>query len=391
MHTITRSIIETTQALGRQFRVVVITGPRQAGKTTLARTAFPNHAYVSLEDPDVRALAESDPRGFLERYPDGVIFDEIQRVPELLSYVQTAVDIERRTGRFVLTGSSNVLLHAHVSQSLAGRACFLELPTLTFAEQNTVGLAPTSPEEAILRGGYPEVVAEGLDTVAWHNAYVASYVERDIRQLIQVRDLAAFQKFLRLCAARTGQLWNRAAVGADAGISATTVDAWVSALQASYIIFFLQPYHRNFGKRLTKSPKLYFCEPAIAARLLGLSTTAQVRDNPLWGALFENWVIADIRKAYANRGQPAPLWFWRDHRGTEVDLIVEIAGKPNPVEIKAGQTIADDWFNALKTWQAWAGVDAGPATLIHGGAVGGKWGGQCRLLPWQKASAVVGE
>ena len=390
MYKVIRDALRTARDLGDQFRVVVITGPRQAGKTTLARAAFPDHAYVSLEDPDVRLLAEEDPRGFLGRYPEGVILDEVQWVPSLLSYVQTEADTRRRPGRFVLTGSSNLLMHAHISQSLAGRACFLELPTLTFAELTEAGLAPETPESAILRGGYPEVAAEHLDPVAWYGAYVASYAERDVRQLIQVRDLWAFQRFLRLCAARTGQLWNRASVGADAGVSAATVDAWASALEASHLVFFLRPYHRNFGKRLTKAPKLYFNDPAIAARLLGLSTPKQVRDNPLWGALFENLVVSEIRKGYANLAQQPPMWFWRDHRGTEVDLVVESGGRPCPVEIKAGQTIARDWFDALEAWRGWAGSAAGPAALVYGGPAESSWGGWCGIRPWKEVGALFG-
>ena len=383
MQSIPRTALETVRSLGRQFRVVVITGPRQAGKTTLARRAFPDHDYVSLEDPDVRLLAEGDPRGFLVRHPGGVILDEVQRVPSLLSYLQTEVDAARRPGRFVLTGSSNLLMHAQVSQSLAGRACFVDLPTLSLAEAVSAGRGPKTPEEAVLRGGYPEVVAEGLDPVAWYGAYLASYVERDVRQLVQVRDLAAFQRFLRLCAARVGQLWNRAAVGADAGVSAATVDAWVSVLEASHVVFFLRPYHRNFGKRLTKSPKLYFHDPALAARLLGLSTPAQVRDNPLWGALFENLAVSEVRKGFANAGQVPPMWFWRDQRGSvEVDLVVEEAGLARPFEIKAGQTVAGDWFAGLEAWRAWAGAAAGPAALIYGGREAFTWKEWCRIVPW---------
>jgi predicted AAA+ superfamily ATPase len=389
MQTIARTALGKIRSLGEQFRVVVITGPRQAGKSTLARVAFPEHAYVSLEDPDVRLLAEGDPRAFLARHPGGLILDEVQRVPALLSYVQTEVDAARRPGRFVLTGSSNLLMHAQVSQSLAGRACFVDLPTLSLSEASAAGFAPASPEEAVWRGGYPEVVAEGLDPVVWYNAYLASYVERDVRQLVQIRDLATFQRFLRLCAARVGQLWNRAAVGADAGISAATVDAWASVLEASHVVWFLRPYHRNFGKRLTKSPKLYFHDPALAARLLGLATPAQVRDNPLWGSLFENLALAEVRKAYANRVQTPPLWFWRDQRGSvEVDLITEEGGLARPVEIKAGQTVASDWFAGLAAWRAWAGPAAGPASLVYGGSAETSWQGWCRVLPWATAGTL---
>ena len=373
--------------LAKQFRVLVITGPRQAGKTTLAKMAFPKHAYQTLEDPDIRQWAQEDPRGFLRSHDDGLIIDEVQRVPSILSYLQSEVDSERKPGRFILTGSSNLLMHAEVSQSLAGRAFFFELTPFSLAEEKKSKIDTQDLEKAVFRGGFPEVVVEGIEPTAWYKAYIASYMERDVRQLIQIRDLSTFQRFLQLCAARTGQLWNRAAVGSDAGISAATVDAWASALEASHLVTFLRPHHNNFGKRLTKSPKFYFNDSALAVRLLGIQSAEQCRTHPLWGSLVETWVISQIRRSYLNQGEEPPMWFWRDHRGLEIDLLIERENKLYPVEIKAGETIASDWLSPIKTWQKWAQGNSGEATLIYGGYRRMTRSG-AMMIPWNQVEKV---
>lgn len=388
---IAREALATVHEWARIFRVVVLTGARQSGKTTLARLAFPEHAYRSLENPDVRALALTDPRAFLAGADTGTgcILDEVQRSPEVLSYLQGVVDLDPRPGRWILTGSAQIHLIEAVTQSLAGRAGMIALPTCSHRELRAAGCAADRLAEAVVRGGYPEPAARNLPVEPWYNAYLGSVLERDLRQVLQVRDLDAFQRFVRLCAGRVGQLINRAALGADAGIDASTVDRWLSALQAAHLVFLLRPHHRNFGKRLIKAPKLYFCDTGLAARLLGIVDAAQAALHPCWGGLVENWAIAEIQRTFANAGRPAPLWFWRDHRGVEIDCLVESAGRLLPIEIKAGTTIASDWWNGLQTWRRWAGDEAGPATLIHGGeaAVDGPHG--IRILPWHAAAQAA--
>jgi predicted AAA+ superfamily ATPase len=265
---------------------------------------------------------------------------------------------------------------------LAGRAFFFELSPFSIMEEIKGGVAIDDLAEVVFRGGYPEVVAESLEVTPWYNAYISSYVERDVRQLIQLRDLSTFQRFLQMCAARTSQLWNRSSIGSDIGVTANTIDSWVSALEASHLITFLKPYHRNFGKRLTKAPKFYLNDSGLAARLLGIQSPEQCKTHPLWGSLVETWVLSQIRREYTNEGEQAPIWFWRDHRGTEVDVIIEQDNKAYPIEIKAGETMASDWLRPIELWNTWAKDAAGEATIIYGGAHKMTRSGGVRILPW---------
>lgn len=370
------------------FRVIAIVGARQSGKTTLARTVFADLPYVSLEDPDQRRLANEDPRGLFASLPRGAILDEVQRCPDLLSYLQGIVDADPRPGRWILTGSAHLHLIEAVSQSLAGRAGLLELPTCSQDECTQAGVATTDLGEALVRGGYPEPISRGLPPDVYYQAYLSSVLERDLRQVVQVRDLEIFRRFTALCAGRVGQLINRASLGAEAGVSADTVDRWLAALQAAHLIFLLRPHHANFGKRIIKAPKLYFADPALAVRLLGVRNAEQARTHPLWGSLVENWVIAEIRRGFANRGEVPPLWFWRDHHGDEIDLLIETSTGLVPVEIKAGATLASDWFVGLRRWRAWAGAQAGPAHLICGAQTVIAAPSDIHVLPWHQAGRV---
>jgi len=379
---IPRLALQTAHSWASIFRVVAIVGPRQSGKTTLARQAFPDHPYRSLEDPDRRELARSDPRGFLAALPDGAILDEVQRCPDLLSYIQGLVDADPRPGRWVLTGSLHLHLVEGVTQSLAGRAGLLELPTCSLAELRAAGLAAKDPLAAILLGGYPEPAARALPPEIWYQAYLDSVLERDLREVVQVRDLDRFRRFVGLCAGRVGQLVNRTSLGADAGVDASTVDRWLSALQATHLVYLLRPHHSNFGKRLIKAPKLYFGDPALAARLLGIRDREQLATHPLRGGLFENWVVSEFRRRWLVRGERPPLWFWRDHRGAEIDLLIDIGGRLKPVEIKSGATLADDWFSTLATWRRWAGAAADPAMLVYGGEEAGVGPDDTAIVPW---------
>lgn len=388
---IPRQAVTLAQEWGSIFRVLVIAGLRQSGKTTLARMAFPRHAYCSLEDPDRRLSASDDPRGFLAQFGtgDGVIIDEIQRCPDLVSYLQAVVDADQRPGRWVLTGSAHFHLIEAVTQSLAGRAGLFELMTCSYDELLQADLAPQSVDVALLRGGFPEPAFKALPIDPWCRAYLASVLERDLRQVIQVRDLDAFQRFVGLCAGRVGQLINRASLGADAGVSAETVDRWLSALQAAHLIFLLRPHHANFGKRLIKAPKLYFTDVALATHLLGIKNEAQLGLHPLRGNLFENLVIAELRRQWCHAGERPPLFFWRDSRGTEIDLIIERPTGLSAIEIKAGQTIAKDWFRTLHTWRSWAGTQAEHLAIVYGGDQPQPGISGVGVLPWHHVATLA--
>ena len=361
-----RTAHERLLRLARGFPVVVVTGPRQSGKTTLARSAMAGHAYVSLEDPDVRRQVAADPRGFLAAHAAGVVLDEAQRVPELLSYLQTAVDADRRPGRYVVTGSQNLLLSQAVGQSLAGRAGFLELLPLSYTEGGT-SFAALSLDELLLRGSYPALHTTDVAAADWHASYVASYLERDVRSISRIADLLQFQRFMRMMAARCGQLLNLNAVANDLGVAQTTARDWLTVLEATYVVFRLPPFHTNFGKRLVKTPKLYFHDTGLAAWLLGVRDAATLNTHPMRGALFENLCISDYVKHLRHSGGAGTPYFWRDNIGNEVDLLIEQGGVLQPVEFKSGATFQTDWLRGLHTWQRHAArARQGPPLLVCG-------------------------
>ena len=378
---ISRNAKETVLRLCKGFPIVVVTGPRQSGKTTLVRSVFPDKPYVSLEDLDVRSFAESDPRSFLAGFPDGAIFDEVQRCPDLFSYLQSIVDDKRQMGRYILTGSQQFGLLSGITQSLAGRVGMVQLLPFSHGELMSAGLAASSPEEIIYTGSYPPLYDRELAPADWYPGYVSTYLERDLRQLIQVRNLSLFQLFLRMCAARTGQLLNLSSVANDCGITHNTAKAWISVLEASYILFLLQPHHKNFNKRLIKSPKLYFYDTGLAAWLLGIQSQDQIMTHSLRGALFETWVVSELVKGRFNRGLHSNLYFWRDSAGNEVDVLVEHGGHLLPVEIKSGRTITADYFSGLNKWLALAGNSSGRARLVYAGD-DEQQRSNCMVVPW---------
>lgn len=362
---INRTATATLKQLATWYHAVALTGPRQAGKTTLAQAVFPDKPYRSLEDPDQREFALSDPRGFLAQFPDGAILDEVQRSPELFSYLQTHIDADRRMGLYILTGSQQFSLNQSISQSLAGRVGYLHLLPFTYEELRE-GYAPENLEAMLLHGFYPPVFDRGVPPHVWYADYVATYIERDLRQMINVRDLAVFQRFLRMCAARTGQMLNLSALAADCGITHNTAKSWISILEASYLVVLLPPWHRNLGKRLVKTPKLYFLDTGLAAWLAGVRNPADLELGAMRGALFENWVVSEFTKHLCNHALPNRLYFWRDSTGNEVDLLVEHGPETVfPIECKAGQTVAGDWFKPLQGFCQAAGV--ANSALIYGG------------------------
>ncbi len=367
---IERNITPILQHLASQYPVITLTGPRQSGKTTLAKNQFPDKAYVTLEDPDARRYATDDPRGFLANYPHGAIFDEIQRTPQLASYLQGVVDADPQPGRFVLTGSHQFELMHHVSQSLAGRTAVLRLLPFTLAEVQRLPASDTLPElaQTLLSGFYPRIHDKKLNPSQALADYFATYVERDLRQFAAVHDLQRFERFVRLCAGRTGQLLNLNSLGNDAGVSHVTARTWIDLLQTSYIVHLLPPWFTNTGKRLIKSSKLYFYDVGLACWLLGLRTPEQVARDPLWGSLFENFVIMEAIKDRLNAGESAEMYFYRDSEGNEVDLLLPTGGQLHAIEIKAGATVNPDYFKGLKTFAAHHPDKVSGGCVVYGGA-----------------------
>jgi uncharacterized protein len=354
----------------RHFPVLVVTGPRQSGKTTLCRAAFPRLPYVSLELPDVRRRALDDPKGFLREYSEGAVLDEVQHTPELLSYLQVDVDARPRPGRYVLTGSQHFGLRQSVTQSLAGRAAMLELLPFSRGELRAGKMAKADLFEVLWAGGYPAIHARKIPPDQWLPSYVATYVERDVRQLLNVTDLLAFQTFLRLCAGRTGQLLNLSALGADAGITHNTARSWLGVLEASYICFRLPPYFRNVGKRLLKTPKLHFHDSGMACYLLGIRNPDELRHHPLRGAIFESWVLSEIVKIQVHGGAVSDLTFFRDSHGLEADGVVQAGGRALLLEAKSGETVSSDAFDNLDRVAAALTQGTKQATekvVVHGG------------------------
>lgn len=385
---IPRAAAHTLERLAKGFPVVVLTGPRQSGKTTLAKSVFKDKAYVSLENPDEREFALQDPKRFLQRFPNGAVIDEVQRCPGLLSWLQGWVDERGVMGDFVLTGSAQFDLVAGITQTLAGRVGRVELLPLSAEELAGAHLAAADLNTALFRGGYPALYDREVSPQDWFANYIATYLERDVRQLIAVRDLSQFQTFVKMCAARTGQLLNLTSLGADCGISSVTARHWLSVLESSYIVTLLQPHHRNFGKRLVKSPKLYFCDVGLAAWLLGIRDAATLDTHAARGALFETYVISELAKQRMNAGQSRDLYFWRDNVGHEVDVLIESPQGLQALEIKSGSTFASDWTDGLKKWQKFAGEESIQPSLVYGGTQSYEREA-CHVWGWQDIGRIT--
>ncbi len=361
-----RTIIATLKKSARSFPAVVLTGPRQSGKTTLLQRIFgKTHTYVSLENPDVRQRVLADPVGFIRSVKRGVILDEIQQAPELFSYVKSSIDEDRRPGKWIITGSQNFTLMRTVSESLAGRAAILTLLPFSVAEMKGEGAHSQEMKDALRdrdsiahnsvsvgtilwKGLYPELSThKQMDRDIWLGSYINTYLERDIRNLQQVGDLRQYEVFLRACAMRTGQILDISGLARDVGVSFTTAQRWLSLLETGYQLFFLQPYYKNYGKRLTKRPKLYFVDVGIASYLLGFRSVSDITNSPLYGALFETLVVSDILKRYLHRGRSAPLYYVRTHDDLEIDVVIEESQKLTLVEIKSTQTVRPSHASSL--------------------------------------------
>ena len=347
---IQRKIQAELAQLAEEYKVVTITGPRQSGKTTLAKMQFPDYDYINLEDPETRNLAEKDAREFLHRHPAPIIIDEIQRLPMLLSYIQVECDKSNKKGQYILTGSHQPALKAGISQSLAGRTAVLQLLPLSIEELSAAGIT-LDRDEYIFKGFMPQLYEENIDITRFYRNYYMTYVERDARQLVNIRNFTAFETFIKLLAGRVGQLVNLQSLSNDVGVSSTTISEWLSILEASYIIFRLPPYFENFGKRQTKSAKIYFTEVGLAAYLLELENPGMVTRDPLMGNLFENMVVVEALKKRYNMGKDAGLYFFRDSHGMEIDLLQASARKLYPFEIKAARTYCSEFAKNIEKFR----------------------------------------
>lgn len=361
--TLSKKLVESA----RKFPIVAVTGPRQSGKTTLVKSVFPGKPYVSLEDLDIREFAISDPRGFLNGYPKGAVLDEAQRVPELFSYLQTVVDAKNKPGMFILTGSQHFLLMEKLSQTLAGRVHILDLLPFSLEELAGTKSMPRTPEEWIFKGMYPRIHDKKIDPRDWCQSYIRTYLEREVRLIKNVTDIATFQRFLKMCAGRTGQLLNLSSLANDCGITHNTAKAWIGVLEASFIVHTLNPYHRNFSKRLVKMPKLYFYDTALVCSLAGVRRVQELKTHSLRGSLFETAVISELIKQRRNRGILFPLYFWRDKTGNEIDCVLEKGERLIPLEIKSGRTVAEDFFKGINYWDKVARPRQMSSYLIYAG------------------------
>lgn len=378
---IERQTTERLKKLAAQFKSVAITGPRQSGKTTLAKQVFPDKQYASLENPDTRLMAQTDPRGFLAQFPKGAILDEIQQAPELFSYLQEILDNSNDTGLFILTGSNNFLLQQSISQSLAGRIAMLYLMPFHFDEL-TEQTRSQDANEWILNGFYPPVHFQPVEAPEWHRNYLTTYVERDVRMVKNITNLSLFERFVRVVATRNAQELNLSAIGIETGLDAKTVQSWIGILESSFIIFLLRPFHTNYKKSIIKRPKLYFVDTAVACALLGIRSKDQLSTHPLRGSLFENMIVSDKWKHNLHTGGFTQFYFWREKNSREIDLLEELDGHVKAIEIKVGSTATSDYWKHLTYWKALRSeaslevVYTGNETLhIH----------DVNILPWQMA------
>jgi predicted AAA+ superfamily ATPase len=383
---IQRHITEQARFSLSQFRALCITGPRQSGKTTLSKQLFKGKPYVNFENPSVQHAAEQDMPGFLRAYKGGAIFDEVQRVPAVFRYLQEILDKNTARGQFILTGSNNFLLQEQVSQSLAGRAGYLSLLPLSYAELKETKLDVHDLYSMMITGGYPEIWNEQLSPGTWLKSYVETYVQRDVRLIRNISNLAAFTRFIQICANHAGQIVNRDELGKQTGVDSKTILAWLGLLESSYIIFLLQPWHNNLNKRLIKSPKLYFYDTGLLCFLLGIQKTTVLKKHPHYGALFENWILAEIRKNSFNAGQNGGMYYFRDNTGNEIDLILERDGGPMAIEVKAANKVDAGMLRGLRFWKKYQ--PGSPCLLMHSGQRSEAISDMMHVVPWTEVANI---
>lgn len=369
--------------LAKGFPVIALIGPHQSGKTTLARKTFADKPYVLLEDPDTLAFAQQDTRGFLYQFPDGAIIDEAQKAPQIFSYLLGIVDARNVPGMFILTGSQNFLLTEKISQSLSGRIALLRLLPFSFSELSDAGIAYDDYEQYLLKGMYPRLYDMNITPADFYAGYVQTYLERDVRNLKNIHNLSAFHTFLKMCTYRNGQLINLSALANDCGITHNTANAWLSILEASFIVFLLRPHHKNFNKRLIKMPKLYFTDSGLASYLADIRDHRQLMNHPLKGGLFEGFIISELLKKRFNEGGENNLYFWRDKVGHEIDCLIDKGEDIEAVEIKSGLTVTEDYFKNMAYWKAISKNRYKKTFIVYGGQQEQKRQG-LHVLPWKK-------
>ena len=378
---ITRTAEKKLVQLHKMFKVVAVTGPRQSGKTTLVKKVFPGKTYVNLENPDIRRFSVDDPRGFLSQYPEGAVLDEVQRNPDLFSYLQEIVDNSSQKGQFILTGSNNFLLNEKISQSLAGRVAYLNL--LPFSLKEIEDSYPVKTEsEHMLQGFYPPIYDQDLPYDEWIPNYIRTYVERDVRQIKNISDLLVFERFMRLLAGRTAQELNYTSLSVEVGVDVKTIQSWIGILESSYIIFLLKPYYKNFNKTIVKRPKLYFYDSAIVCSLLQIKKPEHINNHPLRGAIFECLVMSEVMKHLVNEQNDIQAYYWRDKTGREIDLILETPSETIPFEIKAGKTVQQEFFKNVKYWMKLSGTSKGK--VIYAGETEQKRSDETEVFNWKQ-------
>ena len=376
-----RRASEKLLELATYFKVVAVVGPRQSGKTTLVRSIFPHKPYVSLEDPDRRRYALEDPRGFLGDFPEGAILDEVQRTPELFSYLQGVVDEKSTTGQFILTGSNNFLLQQSITQSLAGRVGYLQLLPFQLAEIYSREQEVPDEDSLMLKGGFPPIYQPGIPTSLWYPNYLRTYIERDVRQVKNISDLIVFERFIRLLAGRVSQELNLTSLGNEVGVDSKTIQSWIGILESSFLIYLLRPHFQNFNKIIVKRPKLYFLDTGLVSFLLGIERKEQLKTHPLRGALFENLIVTELIKQRTNQADEINLFFWRDKTGHEIDVLIDEGLDLIPVEIKSGKTINSDYFKNLKYWMKLSGQKRG--MVLYGGDQSQSRSDGVKVLNWK--------
>jgi len=384
---IQRDLIKQILLTAKKMPAIALTGPRQSGKTTLLKMAFPKYDYVNLEHPPSRALAISDPEQFLSQYSKGLIIDEVQRAPELFSYLQVVIDKKKQMGRYILSGSQNFALLENISQSLAGRVALFNLLPFSYKEMTAGKLKIKNIDQLIFKGSYPAIYDRKMNPSLYYSSYINTYVERDVRQLVNVQSLSLFESFVKLLAGRAGQLLNLSEIGNALGIDHKTVKKWLSVLETSFIIYLLKPYHANFNKRIVKTPKLYFYDTGLVSNLLGIDDEKQLSNHWAKGALFENFVINELMKERINKGVKPQFFFWRDSQGKEVDLLIQEKGKILAIEIKAAKTYNPAFLNGLIYYSSLSKIKRPESYLIYTGSIELKTSNG-KLVNWMNISDV---